>query len=211
MSSGKTPGIFSIDAQLPPEHEIHANFAKKAAHGGTILANQTIEKLPSRAGDCRGVRRPHAVFFTAQTEIGADADALRAGEIDASQQYCAEQQDGSKRGFGQEILPLENFVSHFFCRPIVLNVVARCLRRRSGVRGSSAPQRTNHALVANQSRLAFTKGVADRDGIFRDPVAAELVRQVSHVMDIKLRLDEKRRLDVELDAESAMDLEVIGV
>src|SRR5260370_30121389 len=81
----------------------------------------------------------------------------------------------------------------------------------SAMQGSSRMTGTENAVVADQLRLTFTEGVADSHGIFRDPVAAELVGQVGHIMDIKLRLDEKRRLDVELDAHGAVYLEVIGV
>src|SRR5260370_27019428 len=81
----------------------------------------------------------------------------------------------------------------------------------SAMQGSSRMTGTENAVVADQSRLTFTEGVADSHGIFRDPVAAELVGQVGHVMNIKLLLDEKRRLDVELDAHGAVHLEVIGV
>src|SRR5260370_34114140 len=81
----------------------------------------------------------------------------------------------------------------------------------SAMQGSSRMTGTENAVVADQSRLTFTEGVADSHGIFRDPVAAELIGQVGNIMDIKLRLDEKRRLDVELDAHRAVYLEVIGV
>src|SRR5260370_5692325 len=81
----------------------------------------------------------------------------------------------------------------------------------SAMQGSSRMTGTENAVVADQSRLTFTEGVAASRGIFRDQVAAELIGKVGHIMDINLRLDEKRRLDVELDAHRAVYLEVIGV
>src|SRR5437588_7464177 len=76
---------------------------------------------------------------------------------------------------------------------------------------SAIRRQGKNASAADQPRLAFAEGIADRNGIFGHPVAAELIGQVGHIMDIELRLDEKGRLDVKLDADAAVQLKVIGV
>ena len=86
-AAGQAIQAFNVVHGLPvkPEFEVDAKLAKQAAHCGAILAEQAIEKLAGRAGDSRCVGRPHSIFGAAKTEIRADADALRAGEIHASQ------------------------------------------------------------------------------------------------------------------------------
>ena len=59
--------------------------------------------------------------------------------------------------------------------------------------------------------LAFAETIADGSSHLRHPIAAELVRQVCHVVNVKLRLDENIPFDVELHAKRAMYLKVIGV
>ena len=69
-----------------------------------------------------------------------------------------------------------------------------------------------YELVRQTARvsLASAERVAHRRGVLRHPVAAELVSQMGHIMEIELGLNEKRRRDVKLYAHSGVFLKVIG-
>ena len=56
----------------------------------------------------------------------------------------------------------------------------------------------------------FPQGVAQRDGVLRHHVAAELLSQVAYPMHVELRLKEKVPLDVQFHAEGTVQLEMIG-
>src|SRR5579864_6401787 len=63
--------------------------------------------------------------------------------------------------------------------------------------------------LARRRVLAFAETIADGNRKLRHPIAAELVRQVGHIMNVELRLDENIPFYVELRAKGAMDLKVI--
>ena len=59
--------------------------------------------------------------------------------------------------------------------------------------------------------LAFAETIADGGCDLRHPIAAELVRQVCHVVNVELRLDKNIPFYIKLHADSSMHLKVIGV
>src|SRR4029077_18000828 len=113
-------------------------------------------------------------------------------------------------------LPFENFVSMLVSMLVSVpsalkNIAARGSRPLSAIRDLQERGNEECSRRKQVARLAFAESVSDSRGILRDPIAAELVGQVGHIMDIKLRLDENVSLDVKLHTEAAMHLKVIGV
>ena len=66
-------------------------------------------------------------------------------------------------------------------------------------------------MTGKAACLALAESIADGSSDLWHPIAAELVGQVGHIVDVELRLDENIPFYVELHADCPVDLKVIGV